>query len=72
MYEDVEEELVAAGLAVKLETPIWMDEKGVEVEEEKGVGMKVQTQLNCPDMCIVMDEVGCNINMTKDGHANGT
>jgi hypothetical protein len=43
MYEDVEEELVAAGLAVKLHTPIWMDEKSAEVEEERGVGMKVQT-----------------------------
>jgi hypothetical protein len=23
-------------------------------------------------MCVVMDKVGCNINMTKDGHVNGT
>jgi hypothetical protein len=36
------------------------------------MGMKVSTQLHHPDMCIVMDEVGCNINMTKDGHVNGT
>jgi hypothetical protein len=73
MYEDLEEELVAAGLAVKLEIPIWMDEKGVDVEEENAIGMKVTTQLNCPDMCVVlMDEVGCNIYMTKDGHVNGT
>jgi hypothetical protein len=34
--------------------------------------MKVATKLNHPDMCVVMDEVGCNINMTKDGHVNGT
>jgi hypothetical protein len=34
--------------------------------------MKVQAQLNCPVMCVVMDEVGCNVNMTKDGHVNGT
>jgi hypothetical protein len=72
MYKDVEEELVAAGLAVKLESPIWMDGNGVEVEEEKAIGMKVATKLNHPDMCVVMDEVGCNINMTKDGHVNGT
>jgi hypothetical protein len=72
MYEDIEEELVQAGLAVKLDPPIWMDEKGSHVEEEKSVGMKVKTKLLRPEMCIVMDEVGCNINMTKDGHVNGT
>jgi hypothetical protein len=72
MYEDIEEELVEAGLAEKLSSPIWMDENGKEVEEQKAKGMKVQTRLSRPDMCIVMDEVGCNINMTKDGHVNGT
>jgi hypothetical protein len=34
--------------------------------------MKVQTRLLWPDMCIVIDEVGRNINMTKHGHVNGT
>jgi hypothetical protein len=73
MYEDIEEELVDAGLGVKLPPPpIWMDEKGNQVEEHLSVGMKVQTRLLRPDMCIVMDEVGCNINMTKDGHVNWT
>jgi hypothetical protein len=72
MYDDVEEELVNAGLAVSLENPTWMDAKGNEVEEKKAVGMKVSTKLTRPEMCIVMDEVGCNINMTKDGHVNGT
>ncbi len=72
MYNDVEEELVNAGLAVSLENPTWMDTKGNVVEEKKAVGMKVSTKLLHPEMCIVMDEVGCNINMTKDGHVNGT
>jgi hypothetical protein len=72
MYEDIEEELIEAGLGVKLDPPVWMDENGNEVEEKNSVGMKVQTRLMRPDMCIVMDEVGCNINMTKDGHVNGT
>jgi hypothetical protein len=71
MYEDVETEMIAVGLAIKFDTPVWLDEKGCQVEETKACGMKVSTQLLCPDMCIVMDEVGCNINMTKDGHVNG-
>jgi hypothetical protein len=72
MYKDVGTELVKAGLAVKLDTLIYVDKKGVEVEEEKSMGMKMQTQLQHPDMCIVMDKTGYNINMTKEGHVNGT
>jgi hypothetical protein len=72
MYKDIKEELVEAGLAEKLSPPIWMDENGKEVEEQMAMGMKVETNLSKPNMCIVMDEVGCNINMTKDGHVNGT
>jgi hypothetical protein len=44
MYKDVESELIATGLAEKPDTPIWMDEKGIQVEDEnKAIGMKVQT-----------------------------
>jgi hypothetical protein len=49
-----------------------VDSNGVEVEKENSMGMQMQTKLLCPDMCVVMDKVGCNINMTKDGHVNGT
>jgi hypothetical protein len=72
MYGDVEAEMIVAGVATKFDTPVWLDEKGCEVEEINAKGMKVSTQQHCPDMCIIMDEVGCNINMTKDGHVNGT
>jgi hypothetical protein len=36
------------------------------------VGMKMYMKLLWPDMCIVMDEVDYNINMTKDGQVNET
>jgi hypothetical protein len=48
-----------------------MDEKGCVVDEVNFVCMKVKAKLNHPEMCIVMDKVGCNLNMTKDGHVNG-
>jgi hypothetical protein len=57
MYEDIEEELVEAGLGVKLDPPIWMDEWAIKWKKIS-VGMKVQTKLLCPDMCVVvMDKV---------------
>jgi hypothetical protein len=34
--------------------------------------MRIQVNLHRPDMCVVLDEVGCNLNMTKDGHTGGT
>jgi hypothetical protein len=63
--------MIASGVAMKFNIPIWMDKKGGEVKEINAKGMKVSTQLHHPDMCIVMDKVGCNNNMAKDGHVNG-
>jgi hypothetical protein len=72
MYEDIEAEMVDAGLATKLQYPIWMNEKGEVVRDEnEAYGCKVHTQLTRPDMCIVLDEVGCNTSQIKDGHVGG-
>jgi hypothetical protein len=71
MYEDIEKELVDAKVAVRLDEPVWMDANGNSVAEVDLVGMKVCTKFTHPNMCITMDEVGCNLNMTKDGHVNG-
>jgi hypothetical protein len=71
-YDSIEEELLDAKLAEKLPSPVWMNEKGEVVSEEsKAIGCKVTSKLTRPDMCIVMDEVGCNLSNLKDGHAGG-
>jgi hypothetical protein len=72
MYCDVEVEMIDAGIATKLPSPVSCDSQGKLVDEIDGVGMKVKVKLNCPDMCVVLDEVDCNLNMTKDGHTGGT
>jgi hypothetical protein len=72
MYNDVEVEMINAGIATKLPSPVSCDSEGKLIDEIDGVGMKVKVKLNRPDMCVMLDEVGCNLNMTKDGHTGGT
>jgi hypothetical protein len=71
MYDDIEDEMIEAGVAIRLDEPVWMDDKGNRVEENQSKGFKVKTRLTRADMCLVMDEVGCNLSMMKDGHAGG-
>jgi hypothetical protein len=72
MYEDHEAEMISAGVTEHLDTPIWMNKKGEEVStENKAYGCKVRTRLTRPDMCITLDEVGCNTSQLKDGHIGG-
>jgi hypothetical protein len=68
--------LIDAGLAVRLETPVYMDQFGDHVEGEKRKtkikGLKVKVDLlRRPEMCLVLDEVGSNLNMVNDGHVGG-
>jgi hypothetical protein len=76
MYICIEEEMVDAGVAVELEDPKYMDHVGNIIvsgmrKKERIKGMKVRVDLKRPDMCIVLDEVGANLNMTNDGNIGG-
>ena len=48
--------------------PLWQDKVGNFVSEENAYGCKVTHELTDPDYCIVLDEVGGNINQKGDGH----
>ena len=71
MYSHNYLELVDAGLAMKLDTPVWMDEKGTECEEHDGYGCMVDIVLKYPEMAFVMDEVGGGTSQKGDGHIGG-
>ena len=71
MYVHVISEMVNAGLAIELDSPVWMDRSGNTVDETKAFGCKVTHDILYPDMCLVGDEVGGNISMKGDGHAGG-
>jgi hypothetical protein len=72
MYEDHEDEMIAAGVGERLDTLIWMNEKGETVSSKNDAyGCKVHTCLTRLDMCIILDEVRCNTSQLKDGHVGG-
>ena len=73
MYDHVEEVMVNdCKVGVKLDEPVWMTENGDIVDDEKDAfGIKVTMDLQRPDMCIVLDEVGCNITQENDGSKGG-
>ena len=59
-------ELVDAGLAVELDTPVWMDESGTECNEDNAYGYMVGHVLMFPEMCFVMDEVGGGVQVKRE------
>lgn len=64
IYLDIEQMLVGAKLASKLLQPCWMNKEGIRVENEKDAyGCKVHTQFNLQQCCLVMDEVGGDLNL---------
>jgi len=71
MYSHTMSEMVDAGVAVKLDSPVWMNRSGEVCEEEEAYGCKVFHRLVRPDMCICGDEVGGNLSMKGDGHVAG-
>ena len=71
MYTQIYEQMVEAKVAVELPDPVWMNDDGVVVCEADSTGCKVTHDLTHPEMCIVMDEVGGNINQKGDGNKGG-
>jgi hypothetical protein len=71
MYDDIEEELIDAGLAIKNMEYEWMNKEGEICEENDSFGMKVSIKITHPHLCFCMDEVGSNTSMIKDGHFGG-
>ena len=71
MYTHNYTEMVEAGVVKLLDNPEWQNKKGEIVNEVQVYGCQVTHQLDHPEYCVVMDEVGGNINMQGDGHIGG-
>ena len=72
MYEEVYDAMVEAGVAEKLEEPMWVDVNGNACDEEQAFGSRKATHtLTRPDMVLFVDEVGCNTSQVGDGHVGG-
>jgi len=64
MIEAMEE----AGIAVKLDDPVWLDKEGNETEKDKVLSRQATHCLIHPDYVIFIDEVGCNTSQAGDRH----
>ena len=71
MYRHNYHEMEIAGVAKRLDEPVWKDRQGRIVDESDAFGCKVTHELIHPEYCIVGDEVGGNLNMSGDGHVGG-
>jgi len=71
MYESIEEELIAAGVATLLDELVWISTNGDVVKEKDEYGCKVTIDITKPEMCVVADEVGGNMSQKGDGLVGG-
>ena len=72
MYLDIERMLFDVKLASILPEPCWMNKDGVRVDNKNDAyGCKVKTTFTLPQCCLVMDEVGGDINMMNDEFIGG-
>ena len=73
VYLDFKQILIDAKLVHQLPTPVFTNEKNDIVEtEEESHGYKVFVLFDLPQCCIVMDEVGGDLNMLNDGNMGGS
>ena len=73
MYDHIEDILVHdSKVASWFDIPVFMNRDGEIVDDEADTyGMKVNINIEHPNMCIVMDEVGCNLSQTNDNATGG-
>ncbi len=71
MYSHIIDELVVAGLVVKLDESVWMDRDGNTCIGEAAFGCKVHHKIVRPDLCFCGDEIGGNISIEGDGYYGG-
>ena len=63
--------MVNDGVAYEFNTPVWIDENGVEVDKSNAFGCLCTHKIIHLEMCVVADEVGSNTSQKGDGHIGG-
>ena len=71
MYKCIYDKMLLAGVAVKIEVPVYMDRAGNAGSVDKRFGRKCTHKLVRPDKCFVFDETGGNTCKKNDGHVSG-
>ena len=60
-----------AGVAVRLEEPVWRDREGNVVDKGSAFSCKVTHRITHPEMAIGFDKTGGNTPQKGDGHIGG-
>ena len=68
MYDEVYDAMEECGVALKLDHPVFQDEKGSICDERSSFGLKITYNTIHPEMYRVVDEVGSNLSQIGDGH----
>ena len=55
MSDNVIEEMCDAGVAEKLDSPVWMDRDGKECQPIEAFGCKVTHRIKHPDICVLLE-----------------
>lgn len=73
MYQEVYEEMVTGGIAVKLDDKVWLSMNGetVDKDDTSAFGLPTSYKIIRPDKMLFVDEVGSNTSQTKDGNVGG-
>jgi hypothetical protein len=72
MYENVYENMVECGVAIKLEEEAMFDKYGNgTLDKKEMVGRPSKYKLTKPEHCMFVNETGCNTNMKLDGFIGG-
>eukprot|EP00956_Cyclotella_meneghiniana_P019536 scaffold33473_cov55-Cyclotella_meneghiniana.AAC.2 len=59
---------MVAGVAIKLDTPVYSDREGNPCEEHEAYGLPQDIMITHPESIIFADEVGVQCNQKKDNH----
>ena len=63
--------MVDAGIAIKLDVPVYTDREGNPCEEHEAYGLAQNIKITHPGSIVFADEVGCQCNQKKDNHVGG-
>ena len=70
-YDAIYYEMVEAGVAIKLDVPVYSDREGNPCEEHEAYGLPQDIMITHPESIIFADEVGGQCNQKKDNHVGG-
>ena len=71
MYDEVYDAMDEYGVYLKLDHPVFQDEKGSICDERSSFGLKITHNTIHPEMYRVVDDVDSNLSQNGDGHIVG-